>query len=393
MNHSLLTVTLPDIGEGVVEGEVIAWLKQVGDKVNQDEPVVVVMTDKATVELPAPQPGVITKHHFKVGELALRDKPLYDIEMNQAASDKKQTLASSTENKIDYPPLTPTAAVEKILASPATRCAARELGVDIQKIEGTGKEGRVTRADLPRHKASKTIIPRFEGDTEEPMNGIRQLMAEKMSESVRIVPHFSYFEQADVTRLVQLKTKLSQEASQEGISLTFMPFFIRALSMCINKFPLFNSSLDSEKNVIVLHKPHNIGVAMATHFGLIVPVIKHVEKMSMRDIIHAYEEVKKKAFENKLQSSDMKEGTLTLTNFGALPGASLGGTPIINYPEAAICGVARILKMPKVVNNEVVIRELMNVSSSFDHRIIDGQLAAKISSEFCHLLENPAQLL
>lgn len=367
MSHSILTVTLPDIGEGVVEGEVIAWLKQPGDPVTQDEPVVVVMTDKATVELPAPQPGIISKHYFKVGEIAIKDKPLYDIEL--------------------------TAKGEKPLAAPATRKLAKELDVDLTQVTGTGKEGRVTKNDLARVKTSKIPIPRFEGDKEEPLTGIRHLMAEKMSESMRMIPHFSYFEQADLTRLVQLRDKVSQEAAKEGITLTYMPFFIRALSRCITDFPLLNSSLDTAKGVIVLHKPHNIGVAMAAPYGLIVPVLKGVEHMTLTELIRAFDALKKKGLENKLQSSDMKDGTLTLTNFGALSANSMGGTPIINYPEAAICGVARIRKTPVVLNNEIAIRDILNVSFSFDHRLIDGQLAARISHRFCTLLENPAQLL
>lgn len=369
---TLLTVTLPDIGEGVVEGEVIAWLKQPGDLVGQDEPVVVVMTDKATVELPAPQPGKIAKHYFKVGEIAIKDKPLYDIELSSDAS-----LVKS----------------EKVQASPATRRLAKELEIDVQQVAGSGKEGRVVKSDLSRFKASKTPILRFEGDTEEPLAGIRLLMAEKLSESVRTIPHFSYFERADVTRLVKLREKISEEAQKEGIGLTYMPFFIRALSRCIVNYPLLNASLDMEKKVIIRHKPHNIGIAMAAPYGLIVPVLKHVEEMTLTDLIRAYDMLKKRAFDNKLQSLDMKEATVSLTNFGALSGASLGGTPIISPPELAICGVARILKTPVVVHDEIVIRDIMNVSFSFDHRVIDGQLAAKISATFCSLLENPAELL
>lgn len=372
------TVTLPDIGEGVIEGEVIAWLKRVGDELKQDEPVVVVMTDKATVELPAPEPGILSKQYFKVGEIAIKDKPLYDI-----------VVGSSAQSTTTFVPK------EKVLASPATRQLAKEQGLDIQTIQGTGKQGQVTSDDLTKKCPQKvsTRIPRFEGNQEEPLSGIRQLMADKMTESCRIIPHFSFFEQADLSRLVTMRDKIAEQAAEDGIKLTFMPFFIRALSRCITQFPLLNSSLDDARKMIIYHKPHNIGVAMAANFGLIVPVIKNVDRLSLKELIHAYNDIKKRAFENKLASSDMKDGTLTLTNFGAFPGASLGGTPIINYPEAAICGVARIQKMPTVVNNEIVIRDLMNVSFSFDHRLIDGQLAAKISSNFCYLLENPALLL
>jgi pyruvate dehydrogenase E2 component (dihydrolipoamide acetyltransferase)/2-oxoisovalerate dehydrogenase E2 component (dihydrolipoyl transacylase) len=192
--------------------------------------------------------------------------------------------------------------------------------------------------------------------------------------------------------MVEMRRRFDAEPAYEGIKVTFVPFFLRALSLCIQKYPLLNSSLDMRAKKIILHKPHNLGVAMAAPFGLIVPVIKGVEKMTLKQLIIAYDDLKKRAFENKLQPSDMKEGTLTLTNFGALPGNSMGGTPIINTPEAAICGVARIQKMPKVVDDAIVIRDLMNVSFSFDHRLIDGQLAALISEAFCSLLENPETL-
>ncbi|MCB1114092.1 MAG: 2-oxo acid dehydrogenase subunit E2, partial [Chlamydiia bacterium] len=197
----------------------------------------------------------------------------------------------------------------------------------------------------------------------------------------------------DMTRLMRLKSKITEDAALEGIKVTFMPFFIRALSLCIDRFPILNSSLDNRKKAIVYHKPHNIGIAMAAPYGLIVPVLKGVQNMTLEQVIKGYQELKQKGFDNKLTNSDMKEGTLTLTNFGALPGMSTGGTPIINYPEAAICGVARVQKRPKVVNDEIKIRELMNVSFSFDHRIIDGQVAAQIAQLFCNLLENPAKLL
>lgn len=366
-----LTIALPDIGEGVVEGEVIAWLKQVGDELKQDEPVVVIMTDKATVELPAPRPGILEKQHKAVGELAIKDKPLYDIRLN--------------EGEFIPPP--------KVEASPAARLLAREEGVELKTVEGTGREGRVTKEDVLKAKLPVTPIPRFEGDTEEPLNGIRQLMAEKMSESCRTIPHFSYFVEADMTRLNQLKAKISEKAASENIQLTYMPFFIRALSLTIDKFPLMNASLDYRRKIILYHKPHNIGIAMAAPYGLIVPVLKNTEAMSLEETIKKYQELKQKAFENHLSNSDMKGGTITLTNFGALPGASMGGTPIINTPESAICGVARVQKRPKVVNDEIKIRDLANISFSFDHRLIDGMLAAQISQHFVTLLENPAQLL
>jgi pyruvate dehydrogenase E2 component (dihydrolipoamide acetyltransferase)/2-oxoisovalerate dehydrogenase E2 component (dihydrolipoyl transacylase) len=378
MNASILTVTLPDIGEGVVEGEVIAWLKKVGDSVAQDEPVVVVMTDKATVELPAPRPGKLAKFYHQVGEIALRDKPLYDIELSTKV--------------IHSPPQ------EKVQAAPAVRKMAMDLGIDISQMTGSGKEGRVTKEDLKPHTSrplheSHTAISRFQGDTETPLVGIQHLMAEKMAESKHMIPHFSYFEQADLTRLIQTKDKIAPQATSENINLTFMPFFIRALSLTLLQFPIMNSSLDAEKSLIVYHKPQNIGIAMSTPHGLIVPVLKNVQDLKLPEIIRAFDALKKRAFTNQLHPSDMKEGTITITNFGTFEGHSIAATPIINYPEVAIVGFAKVMKQPKVINSEIAIRDLTTICLSFDHRVIDGSLAAQIASNMSTLLENPGKLI
>lgn len=387
----IFTVKMPDIGEGVVEGEVITWLKKVGEPIAQDEPVVVVMTDKATVELPSPYPGLLVKQYYRVGEVAIKDHPLYDIQTDVEKTPSIEPL----ERKKSAPkePLSPKTETG-VLAAPPVRQLAKELGLDIHLIPGTGKEGRITKEDLAHYRKPETTmatpIPRFAGDEEAPLLGIKHLMAEKVAESKRVIPHFSYFDQADASRLLVLKGKIGVQAEQEKIHLTYMPFFIKALSLCLKKFPLANSSL--EQNTLILHKPHHIGIAMATTLGLVVAVLKNVQKMTLADIIHAYDLLKKKGQEGKLSPSELKESTITITNFGALSGRGVFATPIINYPEAAILGVAKIHKIPVVVNDQIVIRDILNCSWSFDHRIIDGYLAAQISTEFVHLIENPALL-
>lgn len=357
----IITVKMPDIGEGVVEGEIIAWLKQAGDPIAQDEPVVVVMTDKATVELPAPAPGHLAKQYYRVGEIAVKDHPLYDI----------QTEA-------------------KVLAAPPARKLAQELGLDLQAISGTGKEGQVTREDVAAFHAAAAKTPEKQ---EKPLIGIQQLMAQKVAESKKIIPDFSFFDQADASRLVLLKEKMGQDAEQQGIHLTYLPFFIKALSLCIKKFPVLNSSVDTQRNSVIIHQPHNIGIAMATDLGLVVAVLKDVQEKKLTEIIQAYAVLKQKGKERKLSPSDMKGSTITITNFGALTGRAVFATPIINYPETAILGLAKIHKSPVVVNDQIVIRPVLNCSWSFDHRVIDGYLAAEISSALVHLIENPALLL
>lgn len=417
MEQNIFTVRLPDIGEGVVEGEVIEWLKKVGDPVKQDEPVVVVMTDKATVELPAPYPGTLSKQYYGVGEISIKDQPLYDIQLESAAVPKAQKQTATSEKKaatqqIERVPqeTQKQVAVEshterqivssQVLATPQVRGLAKELGIDINSLRGTGKDGRVIKEDLALHTREGSHKPEFhspllhlEDDEEQPLFGIRGLMAKKMTEGHALIPQFSYFEQVEATHLIQLRQNFKDKAAKEGINLSYMPFFIRALSMNIKRFPLINSCVDMGASKIIVHKQHNIGIAMASPQGLIVPVLKGVQDMNLEDVIKAYAALKIKANAGKLTSSDMKEATITITNFGVLEGSGIWATPMINYPEVAILGMARIHKEPVVRNHEIVIRDILPISWSFDHRIIDGELAVSISHHFNTLIRDPAVLL
>lgn len=405
----IFTVAMPDIGEGVIEGEVIQWLKNIGDPLTQDEPVVTVMTDKATVELPAPYPGKLAKQYYPVGGIAIKDKPLYDIEINnEVLAESKEQATTHTHSvnpsQNNLTKIKSSSAVTKALAAPATRKLAQELGIDIDQLTGTGPEGRVTHADVARanasvqHKSQTTSLLRLPGDIEEPIIGIRKLMSKRMTEAHGNIPQFAFFEQLDATRLIQLRHHFKVAAAKEGISATYMPFFIKALSMTLKQkqYTLVNSSVDSESNVMIIHKQHNVGIAIASEGGLIVPVLKNVEEMSLEEVVRAYDVLRSKALNNKLQPSDMRESTITISNFGVLGDAGGGGlwaTPIVNYPEVAILGIGRIHKQPVVRNDEVVIRDMLNLSWGFDHRIIDGDLAAGFSHYFSSLLQNPAALI
>ncbi|MBA3956962.1 MAG: 2-oxo acid dehydrogenase subunit E2 [Parachlamydiaceae bacterium] len=384
----IFTVTMPDIGEGVVEGEVIEWLKQPNDLLLQDEPVVVVMTDKATVELPAPYPGKLAKQYYKPGQMAKKDLPLYDIETastEEIAPPLPPQTAKPTPQSPKPPPISTSS--HKTLSTPPVRKLAKDLGIDINQMTGSGPEGRVTESDLLSPTSTSSA------DHTEPLIGIRALMAKRMAESKANIPHFSYFEQFDATRLVQLRHSFKETASTQNISVTFMPFIIKALSLCITKYPIINSSLTSDKSSILYHHAHNIGIAITTPKGLIVPVLKNVQVMNLQTLILAYEDLKQKATSNSLQNSDMKDGTITISNFGVLGGGGLWATPIINFPEVAILGVGRIHKELTIRNNEVTPRDVLNLSWSFDHRIIDGDLASAVSHYLCGLLQNPASLL
>lgn len=429
------TVHLPDIGEGVVEGEVIEWLKKPGDRVEQDEPIVVVMTDKVTVELPAPYPGILAKQYYKPGQMAYLDKPIYDIELEDgqkviATPSSTSSIATAPEPLLEAPkPISkpskkspkeakPNSQLKKgaaaqVLATPGTRKLARDMGVDIESVIGTGKEGRVTDEDLRIHVqqqvqgpaltpqtaagraapllSQSTPIPDLEGDERQPILGIRKMIAEKMVEAKYIAPHFSFFDQLDATRLVQMRKRISKEAQQNGVKLTFMPFFIRALSLTLDAFPQVNASVDWQNSELVVHKRQNMGIAMNLKDGLLVPVLKDMQGKPLGDVILAYEDLKQRAVGGSLTSQDMKESTITISNFGALGGQ--WATPVINYPEIAILGLARIQPQVIAKQGQIVIQERLNLSWTFDHRVIDGSLAASFSRHFVGILENPSKLL
>lgn len=410
MSDNIHTVNLPDIGEGVVEGEVIEWLKDVGDELKQDEAVVVVMTDKATVELPAPYPGKLAKQYFSAGETAIKDKPLYDITLVEAAVVKK-SKPSKPAIKAEKPhtpqkkesarhrfPCPHSPSHSKTLATPPIRKLAKELSIDINDIRGTGPDGRVTREDLRNYCSSSKQqhpidLPRFSDDSIEPIVGIPRLMAERMAQSGQNAVHFSYFEEVDATRLIQLRENVKKQATEEGIHLTYMPFFIKALSLSCKQFPKINSSIDMDNYELIIHKQQNIGIAINTKLGLIVPVMKDVQEMTLEDIIKEYDKLKTAAINHKLNSKAMKGSTITISNFGVLGGGGMWATPVINYPEVAILAVARIQKRPIVKNGELMIRDTLNLSWSFDHRIIDGEMAASFSNFYSDLLQNPARLV
>lgn len=411
----IYTVKMPDIGEGVVEGEVIEWLKKINDPVKQDEPVLIVMTDKATVELPSPQPGILVKQYYEPGQIATRDLPLYDIEITDGSTSKKEVekevkIHVPKEKSLSEEKIVPSTkltkqksntATDRALASPPVRKIAHDLDVDIDLVKGTGKEGHVTIEDLKtfirsekKHTSvSSSALTHLPGDEEVPIVGIRNLMAKKMKESKQEIPHFSYFEEVDATRLVQLRQKFKEGGAKEGIQVTYMPFLIKALSLTISHYPQINSRLDTETNKLIIHKQQNIGIAISTELGLIVPVLSNVQELSLRDLIKGYEDLKEKGIKGKLHPNDMKDATITISNFGVLGGGGLWATPIINFPEVAILAVARIQKQPLVKNDVLVARDALNLSWSFDHRVIDGDLAASVSHYFSTLIHNPAQLL
>lgn len=387
---NIITVKMPDIGEGVVEGEVIEWLKNEGDSLAQDEPVITLMTDKATVELPAPYPGKLVKKYYSSGQKAILGEALYDIAVDELMPQDVETVEQKT---VSFKPIQ-IAQQTGVLATPSVRKIARDVGIDLAQVTGSGKDGRITLDDLKAPATSpKVSTLRLPDDEEQTLSGIRKLMVKKMTAAHDQIPQFSYLDRVEVVRLIQARSKIKLEAEKAHLTLTFMPFFIRALSLTIRHFPILNCSLAPEEDKIIIHHHHNIGIAMSTPQGLIVPVLKDVQNMPLSALIPAYEELKQKAREGKILPSEMKGATISISNFGVLGGEGMWATPIISHPEVAIVAISKIQKQPIVKNDEVVALDVVHVSWSFDHRVIDGESAAVISQYFCSLVKNPAGLL
>lgn len=417
---------LPDIGEGVHEGEIVKWLVKEGDFVREDQPMVEVMTDKATVEIPAPRAGKILKLSAKEGEVVKVGSVLVIIEeIGEAkAEPKREPLAVSAAPPPQPEPVTATASAtapavtvsppsptptQRVLATPATRKLARELGVDISQIHGTGPGGRVTDEDVRRFAATRTAPPppapapkptapaytpsAVVTDRREeriPLRGIRKRIAEHMHQSKSTAAHFTYVDEVDMTELIQLREQMRPLAEQKGVKLTYLPFIVKASVAALKEMPLLNASLDEATGEIVLKKYYNIGIATATEDGLLVPVVKDADRKSLLEIASEIERLAKAAREGKIALSDLQGGTFTITSLGALGG--LFATPIINYPEVAILGIHEIKRRPVVRDDQIVIRDIMYLSLSFDHRLIDGDVGARFCKKIIGYLENPKLL-
>lgn len=432
-----IDVKLPDIGEGVTEGEVVRWLVKEGDTITHDQPLVEVMTDKATVEIPSTSDGKVTKIVAKEGQVVKVGGSLLTVDGvaasksngNKSAPAPKAPEAPRAMTAAPRPTSTlsavpaaagtemyPPSANANVLATPSTRRYAREAGVDINLVRGSGPVGRVTRDDVARATQGgtttngnrgigavaaarpqyapvytpSTLIPQ---GTEErkPFRGIRRKIAENLVHSKQTIPHFTHVDEADVTALVAWRSRMKEVAESRGVKLTYLPFVMKALVATCREFPNFNASIDDAAGEIVIKHVFNVGFAADTPEGLLVPVVKNVESKNLLDVGHDIVVLAEKARAGKLAPDDMKHGSITVTNIGSVGG--LYATPIINPPEVAIIGIYEIQKKPVVRNNEIVIRDMMNVSATCDHRLIDGAQAARFLKKFISRLENPDSLL
>ena len=440
---------LPDIGEGVAEGEIVNWLVQAGDDVTENQEMVEVMTDKATVTIGAPKAGKVSELRFKVGDTVPVGQVLVVFETGgteaaatpaapapaaaapaaaaPAATPAAPKAAAKSEGPVasavgdireSLPGMAPAVSkngdyyADKPLAAPATRKLARELGVDLRRVEPSGSAGRVTREDVERSvngapapaaaapaespsakapAAPAPPPPRQATDERVPIRGLRKRIFENMARSKHTAAHFHYIDEVDVAAIVALKDRAKPYADKAGVKLTFLPFIVKAVVAALKRHPRLNSHIDEAAMEHILRKTYDIGIATSTDAGLMVPVVRGCDRLSILEIASEIDRVARAAREGKSQKEDLGGSSFTITSLGKLGG--LFAPPIINYPEVGILGIHAIKKRPVVRGDQIVIGEIMNLSFSFDHRIIDGDVGANFAQEIISYLQEPDRLV
>ncbi|EON91207.1 dihydrolipoamide acetyltransferase [Marinobacter lipolyticus SM19] len=406
---------LPDIGEGIVECEVVEWRVAEGDEIEEDQPVVDVMTDKAMVEITAPKAGRVTKLYHQQQEMARVHSPLFAF-IPRERDEPAEAKATSTPTPEPAPATARPVATgnrQRIPASPAVRRLVREHDLNLADIAGSGKDGRVLKADVLTHldkpaasaqgqaraDESQPAIGRArrqpEGEQEvrvEPIRGIKAAMARSMVASATTIPHFIYSEDIDVTDLLKLREQLKPEAEARGSRLTLMPFFMKAMALAVQEFPVLNSRLNDEATEIHYLSQCNIGMAVDSKAGLMVPNVKGVESRTLLGVADEVARLTEAARSGRVSQEDLKGGTITISNIGALGGTY--ASPIINAPEVAIVALGRTQKLPRFdANGQVVERAILTVSWAGDHRIIDGGTIARFCNRWKGYLESPQSML
>lgn len=430
----IYAIRMPDIGEGIAEVELVEWHVKPGDEVKEDQVVADVMTDKATVEIPSPVAGKVMELGGQPGELMAVGAELVRIEvagegnLKPAAAPAKATASVPPDRKDDItrenpvavappapaveaqrttaPPSEPPQATppprrdpgDRPIASPAVRRRAWELGIELQFVHGSGPAGRIEHSDLDVYLASRGQAqpasgPRLrqkQGEHAIPVIGLRRKIAQKMQEAKRRIPHFSYVEEIDVTELETLRARLNDRHGASRGKLTVLPFIARAVVLALEDFPQMNARFDDDAGVVTRHEPVHLGMATQTDAGLMVPVLRHAEAMDLWAFAKEIARLAEAARTGKAGRDELQGSTITLSSLGPLGG--IVTTPVINHPEVAIIGVNRIVARPTYVGDAIVKRQLMNLSSSFDHRVVDGMDAARFIQAIRALLETPALL-
>lgn len=403
---------LPELGEGLSEGEIVAWKVKEGDVIKADQALAEVMTDKATIEIPSPRAGKITKLYYTVGSIAKVGKPLVDFDADagaQTETKKEPTRIeanvvreASTGAAVMAPMAAAGSSTAKVLASPAVRKAAREMGVDLTGVPGSGDRGRVLRTDLergssvPARASSVAALTIAEREERKPFIGIRRKIAESLSRSMFTAVHFTHHDEADFTEIMKLRDEANaySEKHLDGTRVTYLPFYIKAAIASLKHYPILNSELDEKKNEIVIKHYYHFGISVQTDNGLMVAVVRDCDRKDIFQIARDIRSTVDRARTGKASLLDLTGSTITITNVGNIGG--LHATPVINYPEASILGMYQIKKRPvvKTVNgvDEIVIRPMMYVNITCDHRIVDGAIAAGFLREVCDYIENPGRM-
>ncbi|MBX3234386.1 MAG: 2-oxo acid dehydrogenase subunit E2 [Labilithrix sp.] len=434
---------LPDLGEGVTEGEIVAWHIKPGDVIKEDAPMIEVMTDKATVTITSPKAGKIVEIHGNVGQVVAVHSSLVVFDLDGSApaaeanghtngSPKPEPAATAvgdikeTLPGMGAPPPKPAAQPsayfnEAPLATPATRKLARDMNVDLRHVPPSGPQGRVLKTDVeaflkapppaapspvpatapaavpaqapPAHAPVKITPPAgAHAALEErvPFAGMRRKIAQKMAQSTQTAAHFTFVEECDVGKLKALRARMKPRAEKQGVKLSFLPFIVKAVVAGLKKHPILNSALDESTNELVYRKFYNIGMAASTDAGLMVPVIKDADRKSLLDIAKDVERLASDAKAGKAKAEDLSGSTFTITSLGADGG--LFATPILNFPEVGILGVHQIKQKPVVRDGQIVVGEVMLLSLSFDHRIVDGHVGAAFAYDVIRWLEDPEGL-
>lgn len=421
---------LPDIGEGIHEGEIVKWFVKPGDEVNEDDVLCEVQNDKAVVEIPSPVKGKVLEILVNEGTVATVgqtlvtfDAPGYEHLKFKGQDHEEPKAEERKEEAPKQAEATPTAVDpnRRVIAMPSVRKYAREKGVDIRLVQGTGKNGRVLKSDIDAYlaggvaatptveaaeqRAEEQVAPKVEAkpaaapaalegefpETREKMSGIRRAIAKAMVNSKHTAPHVTLMDEVDVTKLVAHRKKFKEVAAQKGIKLTFLPYVVKALTSALREYPALNTSIDDATEEIIHKHYYNIGIAADTDKGLLVPVVKHADRKSIFALAKEINELATKARDGKLMPNEMKGASCTITNIGSAGGQWF--TPVINHPEVAILGIGRISEKPVVRDGEIVIAPVLALSLSFDHRMIDGATAQHALNHIKRLLNDPELLL
>ncbi len=384
---------LPDLGEGITEGEIRKWLVKEGDVIEEHQTVVEIETDKAVVEVPSPKGGTVLKIAKEEGETAKVGEVLLVIgEQGEAREEpraaEEKPAAEERPKSVSVVGVLPEEE-EAVLATPAVRALAKEQGVSLEKIKGSGPGGSITREDVLKASKQPAKAEDQYGAVERvAIKGLRKTIAKNLVFAQKTTAFVTETDEADITDLWDLREREKKPLQEKGIHLTFMPFFIKAVQHTLMEFGLFNASVDEEREEIIVKKYYNIGVAVDTAEGLIVPVVRNVEKKTLRELSAELQELSQQARDRKIKLEDLKGSTFTITNYGAF-GATFA-TPIINYPDVAILGTGKITDKPWVKGDRIVGRKILPLSLTFDHRVNDGAGAAKFLTRLVGYLEDPA---